>query len=71
LVDVDYNKRAFIYGSLVFAIGFLFMFIGTFDSPYAINLLILGGIISIVGALSLFVLGGIIFALRLYSEEDL
>ena len=73
MVEIDYNKRAFLFGVLILFIGVIIMIIGYyFDlSNQDPRLLILGGLISLVAILCLLLLGGLIFALQAYSEEDL
>lgn len=70
MVEIDYNKRAFLIGGGVFAFGVVLMMFGAlvFEED---RLVIVGGILSLVAVLTLFLLGGLIFALKVYSEEDL
>lgn len=67
-MEIDYNTKAFIYVVVLAVSGIILMIIGDyFSSPHAF---IIGGILFLVSTLVTMVLTGIIFAMRVYSEDS-
>ena len=67
-MEIDYNVKAFIYVLILAIVGVILMILGhVFNIEYAF---IVGGILFLVATLVTFVLTGIVFALRMYSEDS-
>lgn len=67
-MEIDYNTKAFIYVVVLAISGIILMIIGYYlPNPHAF---IIGGILFLVSTLVTIVLTGIIFAMRMYSEDS-